>query len=75
VAGTITDDVNRDALLRMIELKIELSDLANEYRDLGAGCVGNLMVSVAHEFLASAYLPTQYRAPSPDVDQGPRGEG
>lgn len=66
----ISDTANRDALLRLLDLQGALSDLANEYADLGVYVVGNAMFAKAHEALAIASLPQiGWQAPPSSKDQ------
>lgn len=60
---TITDGADRAALIRMIDLGNDLSDLVNRYLDLPLGVVTSTMIAKAHEAAASAYLPQAYVAP------------
>lgn len=59
----ISDTANREALLRMLEFAGKVGELANEYNDLGYGVTSNILQMKAHEVVACAYLPKQYRAP------------
>lgn len=68
----ISDTANRDALLRLIDLQGKLSDLANEYADLGVYVVVNAMISKAHEALAITHHIRLNTAPSQEPQDARR---
>lgn len=64
---TITDNADRDALLRYLDLQNDLSDLVNKYGDLGVMVVSTTLKSKAYETMACAHLPQRYQAPPAQV--------
>lgn len=69
----ITDHADRDALLRYLDLKNDLDDIARKYRDLGLGVVSFAMKAVACEVYACAMLPQRYVAPPADREDSRDG--
>lgn len=59
----ISDTADRNALLRYLDLMNDLSDIANEYADLGVMVVATAMKSKAYEAMGCAMLPQAYRPP------------
>lgn len=62
---SITDTADRDALLRLLDLQNDISDLINRYADLGAGVVCATLRSKADEALAYSFLPPARPATQP----------
>ena len=63
--ATITDETDRDALLRYADLKFALADLVNKYLDLPMGTVHEALLGAAHDLAASAYLPKKFQPQQP----------
>ena len=61
---TITDTADRDALLRYLDLRNDLSDIVNRYLDLPLVVVHQTLLAKAHEMGAAANLPKKYQAPA-----------
>lgn len=59
----ISDKVDRDALMRYLDLVQDISDLINKYEDLGIWPIVETLKSKAYETTAIATLPGKYHPP------------
>jgi hypothetical protein len=75
MSAPITENADRDALLRYLDLKTALDDVARKYQDLGIAVVAHAMKAHANEIYACAMLPQRYAPPAvgaPAMSTNPR---
>lgn len=65
--GDFTKNADRAAVLRMINFRNAVVNLASEYSDLSVGVISNVLSSVSAEAIACAYLP---RVTAPQAVKG-----